>query len=235
MGWKTFFQMTQDQFKEKYEKGEKWGDLSPALVQITNATTESIYGAGVITNTPGGPWYSAKVQHFVGAKTRLTCKHVCGFKANTTGRIGVYIGFYKDGELSKDPAGNNLFGIAYTLDEAKPYDIVEKHTFTVETENAKITLYLDDAKLGEYYLEAPLNSFVYAIYVPQVSGDLTFLVIYEVKAEYYDVLEDMIASMMNIMWIMIIVMMVIMGITMLVRGFRRERREKARKEAGQGG
>jgi len=235
MGWKVFFQMTQDQFKEKYDKGEGWGDLSPVLVYVRNATTEPVYGEGVVAYAPGGPYFSPKLQHFVGARTRLACKYVCGFDANTTGKIGIYIGFYKDGELSKDTAGNNLFGIAHTLDTPLQQFIAEKHTFVVETENNKITLYLDDRKMGEYYLEVPLQSFVYAIHVAQLSGESALLVIYEVKAEYYDVLEDMLASMINIMWIVMIVMMVIMGITMLIRGFRRERRKEVGREAGQGG
>ena len=234
MGWKVFFQMTQEQFKSKYEKGEKWGELFPALVRVTNATVESYYGAGIITDSPTQILHSQKMQHFVGAKTRLSAKYLVGFKAGAVGKAGIYISFYKDGEFSKDPEGYTYFGIAHTLSTAQQYDIVEKHEYRVETENAKITLYLDGTKMKEYTLEAPLQSFVYALQVPEVSGNLVFIVIYEVKAEYYDVLEDILNMMMSAFWWMMVIMMAIMVISMLVRAFRREKRVKE-KEVKAGG
>ena len=220
MGWKTFFQMTQEQFKEKYEKAEKWGQLLPVLIQLTNATTENIYGAGFITDTVQSYTYSETIQHFLGAKTKLTAKYIIGFKAGATGKLAIYIGFYKNGEFSKDPEGHSLFGVMHVLDQALTYDVAEKHEFTVETQDSKITLYVDGEKIGEYQLESPLKSYVYALYIPELSGGTAFIAIYEVKGEYYDVFEDMINSMMNIMWIMMIVMIIVMGISMVVRAFR---------------
>ena len=223
MGWKTFFQMTQERFKEKYEKSEAWGQLSPVLIQLTNATTENIYGAGIVTDAAVGYTYSEKIQHFLGAKTKLTAKYIIGFKAGVTGRVCIYIGFYKDGEFAKDPEGHELFGVAHVLDQALTYDVAEKHEFTVETDGSKITLSVDGEKVGEYTLESPLNRYVYALAVPEVSGGTAFIAIYEAKGEYYDVFEDMVNSMINMMWFMMITMIIVTGISMVIKALRRKR------------
>lgn len=230
MGWKVALHLDQAWFKEKYDKGEAWGDLSPFKVTLTDTATQEIYGQGYMSGSPTGVLLSAKLQHYPGMKTRVTLKYMVGFKAGATGEVSCGLVFYKDTESCKDGEGYDYHGVAHGLTEAQANDIAESYELVVEQENNVIKLYVEGTKLAEFQLEPPLNTFKVGGIISQVSGAEAFFVIYEVKLEYYDWMEDMALQMLNFMVTMIGFLLIMMVFGVMVKGMRKAK--EGGKEAG---
>jgi len=215
MGWKEYYRIGEEQFKENWDKQESWGDMLPYHLVVDS---EDHYGVGKLSDIATNWYLSPKIQHYSG-KTRITVDYYVYAGAGATGKASIGIVFYKNGETCKDPAGNDLHGASHTISEAPSVESVAKHTFVVEQENGKIAWYVDDTKIGEEELETPLVSFKLAVKVDEANGYIG-IVITRVAAEYYDVIEDYVAQFTSMMNIVMYIMMAIMFVMLLFKVFR---------------
>ena len=216
MGWKQFFHKT---FKENWDAGEPWGDLE--LYKIT-LDGQDYYCAGHASLTPTDWLYSPKVQHPQGVRTRITVRYIFWCSAGVTGKAGIGIIFFKDGDSCKDPDGYDIHGVSTIVLEPPAENLADTKEFVVEYDGTnKITLYSDGSKVADVILEVPLVSFKVAIKIEEASGggDIGIL-IYEVIGEYYDQWEDLINQIYGIMQWMIPLMLVMMIIPAIVGIFK---------------
>jgi len=224
MGWKQYYYKT---FEEEYNNAQNWGDLTPFRLTIG---TDVYYAVGY-TGAPAGWKLSPKIQHPQGVKTRITVRYIFWVEANATGKAGIGIVFYKDGDTAKDPDGNDLHGASHSLATAPSANFAEKRELVMEYDGSnKITYYVDGQKLNEATLELPLVNFSVAVATDEANNGDVGILIYEVIAEYYDQWEDWINQIYGIMQWMMPLMIVIMMVPMLVSAFRpREKKEEERK------
>lgn len=213
MGWKKFYEITESNFRDMYNAGQSWGDMY--LLKII-AGDKTYYCAGAYTSDTTFK-FSPKIVHPVGVKTRITVKFLFLAKENapvgSSSSIGIV--FYKDGDTSKDPSGNDYHGIAISVVQPPPSIHIEEKTLVIEQENDKIKWSCDQAG-GEAQLETPLQSFKLAIKIDSNTG----IGILNVTAEYYDQIEDIFNMMFNLMIIMMFVMIGVMFLRMILGAFR---------------
>jgi hypothetical protein len=226
VGWKVFYKVSQEDFKRMYEQAQGWGDLTPYRVVVDGA---EYYGAGLVSSLDVGQeaWgYSPKISHPVGVNTRITVKLIA--YADALEPIGsyshLYIVFYVNAETAKDPEGYEAFGFRIALDNPYDYAIAGLLEFRVEQSNNKITLYVNNAKVGEAQLTGPLASFRllvhnarYQVASGSASLDAHGIIIYEVVAEYYDMWEDLFNMITQIMFI---TMFITLGVTLFTSVFK---------------
>ena len=227
MGWKTFYSVSEDYFRDLYDKAEKWGDLNPYKLTVQG---EEHYGAGNVSNAPTSWILSPKIQHYIG-KTKITVKYYLWVESGVTGKASIGIVFYKNDQTSVDESGYDVHGGTHTVTSAPSANTAEPHELVIEQENNKIVYYIDGNKLGEANLQAPLTSFKIALKVDEANNGNIGIVVTSVTAEYYDYIEDMLASMMNVMNIMMWVMMAVMIIALLVKAFKPKKKEEVVKPA----
>jgi len=209
--------VTEDYFKELFNKSEKWGDLNPYKLTVEG---EEHFGSGYASSEPSNWLLSPKIQHYTG-KTKITVKYYLWVEAGVTGKASIAIVFYKNEDTSKDESGYDVHGGTHIVSDPPNTNVAEPHEFVVEQENNKIIYYIDGVKLGEAVLQPPLTSFKLTIKIEETNyvGNIG-IIITEVKAEYYDYMEDMINMILNVMNIMMWIMMAIMIIIIIIKAFR---------------
>jgi len=220
MGWKEYYKIDQSQFRDMYSNAQSWGELAPYKVTLQGT---DYYGQGVVSSNATAWKQSPKIQHYPGYKTRIKIKYILWVDAGATGKADIGIVFYKNGDTSKDPQGNDVHGARHTVSVAPSVSTGELHEFVVEQDSGKIVWYVDGQKIDETTLEQPLQTFTIAIMIEDVSGGNIGIVVYEVVAEYYDWIEDLVSQMMNAMNIMVWVMMIVLMVTLVVKAFRGKR------------
>ena len=223
MGWKEFFRKT---FRENVENAENWGDLVPIKLTIGD---DIYYTVGCVS--PEGWKFSPKIQHPQGVRTRIRIDYFFWADANTVGDATLGIVYYKDGDKSKDPDGNDFHGITHSMDVGCSENYWERHEFIMEYDGYnKIAWYVDGEKMGETTLELPLASFAVAVMVSNVTGNQLGILVHEVVAEYYDQWEDWVNQIYGMMQWMIPAMFIIMLVVMIVSVFRSgKKKEEERK------
>jgi hypothetical protein len=223
MGWKTYFTIGQKEFRNNWIMYLKWGSLDPFKITVSGV---EYYGAGIIASPlelESVHGESPKIEHPVGAKTRITVKFIHHADAGepSLSASQLFICFYTNGDTAKDDQGKDLHGFHLVLYNPPSDNIDELRTFVVEQENNTITTYLDGQKLGTYKLNGELRYFTLFVVstryraesageasAEQSAQDAHGIVIYEIKAEVYDFLEDMF-GMINQMIYLAIPLMVI--------------------------
>ena len=240
VGWKQFFRITSGDFKQYYDKAQKWGDLYPFEVTVGGT---KLYGAGLAGLPAEGQavgGFSPKIIHVPGARTRITVKFIFHVDANTPYGCAarLYVVFYTNGETAKDDYGNDAFGFEISLPYSPTTNVTEFHEFRVEQSGNNIAWYVDGNKLDEAKLNGTLQSFSFYIMLihykvaseagqstqTPVPGDAYGIVIYEITAEYYDWLEDVFNTITQVMFVAMFIMVGVTLFTTLFRAFRVERR-----------
>jgi len=216
LGWKTFYSVSEDYFKDLYNRAEKWGDLNPYRLTVQGVEH---YGAGNVSNAPTGWFLSPKIQHSIG-KTKITIKYYLWVEGGATGKASIGVVFYKNDETSKDEQGYDLHGGTHTVSQAPTESTAEPHELVIEQENNKIVYSIDGEKLGEAVLEAPLSSFKVAVKVDEANNGNVGIIVTSVTAQYYDYIEDMVSTMVSIMNIMMWVMMGVTFVVLIIKAFK---------------
>jgi hypothetical protein len=248
MGWKTYYTIGQKEFKNNWIMYRKWGSLDPYKITVSGT---DYYGAGIIASPPElGVVYgeSPKIEHPAGAKTRITVKfihHVDAGEPLVPASI-LFICFYTNGDTAKNEKGKDLHGFALYLNDVPSNNIDELRTFVVEQENNTITTYVDGQKLDTIKLNGELRYFTLFVVstrwrresageasaeqpsqasAEKLAQDAHGIVIYEVKAEVYDFLEDMFGMINQVMYLMVPLMVVPMVLNFIVPKSKSKRRD----------
>jgi hypothetical protein len=228
MGWKTFYKVDQSYFNTLYANAQLWGDL------ITyKLTWQGIdyYGAGYFSNTSVLYKFSPKINitwgsvFFQAPKIRITTKVAYIADANSSGSVDYGIVFYKDGDTAKDTAGNDFHGIKNNLSNTSTTLAADFKVVVYEVEGNTLKVYADGTQYGSYQLETPLTSFRLAISLQPTAGWVG-MIIYEVEAQYYDYMEDLMVNMMNMMNTMMWAFIALMVINMIISLFKRRGEKK---------
>jgi hypothetical protein len=248
MGWKTFFAIGQKEFRNNWIMYRKWGSLDPYKINVSGV---DYYGAGIIASPQELQSIygeSPKIEHPAGAKTRITVKFIHHADAGepSTAASQMFICFYTNGDTAKDDDGKDLHGFHIMLNSTPSQNIDELRTFVVEQENNTITTYLDGQKLGTYKLNGELRRFslfvVSTRYRVESAGEASAeqpsqasaeklaqdahgIVIYEVKAEVYDFLEDMFGMINQVIYLMVPLMIVPMVLNFIVPKSKSKKRD----------
>jgi hypothetical protein len=228
MGWKTFYKVDQSYFNTLYTNAQLWGDL--ATYKLTWQGID-YYGAGYYTNVYVSNKFSPKINitwgsvFFQAPKIRVITKVAFVADAQSSGSVDYGIVFYKDGDTSKDTAGNDFHGIRNNLQNTGSTLAADFKVVTYEVEGNTLKVYVDNTNYGSYQLETPLTSFKLGISVDPGAGSIG-IVIYEVEAQYYDYMEDLMVNMMNMMNTIMWVFIALMVINMILSLFKRRGEKK---------
>jgi len=230
MGWKTYFELTESDFKSMYEDGKLWGGWVPLRFKIGEKVH---YAVGLSTSYVPAAALSPLVDHYVGYRTRITLEIYAISDGIYNWYGGVLIGFKTDGDWAKDTAeGVEFHGARIDFPKSPTGEpLATYYTVVFEQANNVVTIYRNGQEIGKVQFAGNLVRFALLLEVraymvaseQQATGDGVVIAVTHIKAEYYDWIEDLIANFIKIMNIMMWVMIGVMFVVMLIRAFRTEK------------
>lgn len=224
--WVKYFELDQAKLKDMYYKGQSWGEL--ASFQWI-ADSQYMFGVGWYDNvTMSRPRWSPPIPvtySVYDKRCMIDIDALAMVSSGATGTVYVAIDAFKDGSS----VAPYIYCIGLGIKTAPNRNTGIPFKISLHVEPKKITVYMNNEKMGEIQLSDEANAIRLGVLVENPSYYIGCMFTY-ISASYFDIVAGIVQQITAILQTIMYLLIGVMFISLIVRAFRPKRKEEKEKE-----